>query len=101
MNELSLTVSKSPREVAAIFDRLRNAPLAEVFAAVGLPALEIQHTTGRAHAYSGDAPDSLSITYSRAPMLTPYDTSRTIVEISAAYPEGRALASLITAALSA
>lgn len=101
MTTTNITIAKSPHDVAAMLDRLRAAPLAEVFGALGLPVVEIAHTVGRAVAYAGDGPNSAEIEYARAPMVTPFDASRTEVTIVAHDWEGHALAGLLTAALAA
>jgi hypothetical protein len=101
MTTTNLTITRSPHDVAAMIDRLRAAPLGDVWAALGLPAVEIQHANGRAWAFAGDGPNSADIVYSRAPMASPYDVSRTEIRIDAHDREGRALGALLTAALSA
>ena len=95
----TLTVARAPHEVAALFDRLRLSPLDEVFAALGMPAVQLVHRDGRLIVAAGDGPDSAEVRYERAPMLTPYDVSRTCVTIATHDREGRALADLLTAAL--
>lgn len=101
MTDLTLTVTRSPRDIAAMFDRLRAAPLADVLGALGLPSVELQHVPGRMIAYAGDGPNSAEVRYERAPMVTPFDASRTVVTISAHDREGRIVASMLTAALGA
>ncbi len=101
MTAINLTVTRSPVEVGAMLDRLRAAPLGDVLGALGLPAVELSHTPGRLIAYAGDGPNSAEIAYERAPMRSPYEASRTDVTISAHDREGRTIAALLTAALSA
>jgi hypothetical protein len=101
MTTTNLIASRTPRDVAAMLDRLRAAPLGDVLAALGLPAVELAHMPGRLIAYAGDGPNSADIVYARAPMLTPYDATRTMVSISAYDREGGAVAALLAAALSA
>ena len=98
---IDLTVPRSPLELAAMFDRLRAAPVGDVFAALGMPGVEIMHSAGRVVAYAGDGPNALDLTYARAPMTSPYERSRTDIRIDADYAEGRALAAMLTAALQA
>jgi len=101
MTDFTLTVSRSPHDIAALINRLKASPLGDVLGALGLPAVELSHTPGRLIAYAGDGPNSAEIAYERAPMRSPYEASRTDVTISAHDREGRTIAALLTAALSA
>lgn len=101
MTAINLTIPRTPHELGAMLDRLRLAPLGDVLGALGLPAVSLSHLPGRLIAYAGDGPNSAEIAYVRAPMITPFDASRTDVTITAHDREGRALAALLTAALSA
>jgi hypothetical protein len=101
MTAINLTVTRSPLEVGAMLDRLRAAPLGDVLGALGLPAVKLSHLPGRMVAYAGDAPNSAEIEYERVPLVSPFDVSRTAVTITAHDREGRTIAALLTAALSA
>lgn len=101
MTMINLTIHKSPRDFAAMLDRLRDAPVSDVFAAFGLPPVQVARTASGLVAFVGDGPNSAEVTYARAPMLTPFDASRTDVRITTHDREGRALAVLLTAALEA
>lgn len=101
MTMITLTIPRTPLEIAALFDRLRDAPVAEVFAALGLPAVNVARTQNGIVAYVGDGPNSAEVTYERAPLTHVYERTRTNVGINAHDREGRALAVLLTAALEA
>jgi hypothetical protein len=96
---LDLTVARSPIEVSGILDRLCAAPVSDVFEALGLPPLRVGRVGDRIVAYAGDAPNALEITYARVPISTMYEPSRTRISMNADFVEGRALASLLTVAL--
>jgi hypothetical protein len=101
MTMINLTVTRTPLEIAALFDKLRAAPVGEVFAALGLPSVEVARTRTGLVAYVGDGPNSAEVTFARAPLTGIYDRTRTHVDIAAHDREGRALAVLLTAALEA
>ncbi len=100
MTDLTLTVTKSPHEVARAVETFDTDRLNSALALLGLRPVELSRMPGRIAAFVGDAPDSAVIEWERAEMLTPFERSRTELRITAHDPRGLTIAGMLTDVIS-
>lgn len=100
MTDLTLTVTKSPHEVARAVETFDTDRLNSALALLGLRPVELSRMPGRIAAFVGDAPDSAVIEWERAEMKHPYERSRTELRITAHDPRGLTIAGMLTDVIS-
>lgn len=101
MTDFTMTVQKSPIEIARTVEAFDADKLNAALALLGLRPVDLAMQPGRIVAYVGDSPDSAVIEWQRAEMLTPFERSRTKLTITAHDPRGLVVAGMLADAISA